>query len=164
MFSVTPKAVDEIKRLLAEDDIENAFLRVRIVPGGCSGFSYEMGFDDETDEGDNMIESGGIKVAIEEISYTYLDGSVLDFKDGLRYRKSERNRFLRLRTVFHRVKKAEIRNIQTFPHKTFAESRSDSSRAGFIERGQAGKTGFLARGAAHRQQVTNSRENRFLFA
>ena len=34
MFSVTPKAVDEIKRLLAEDDIENAFLRVRIVPGG----------------------------------------------------------------------------------------------------------------------------------
>ena len=83
MFSVTPKAVDEIKRLLAEDDIEDAFLRVRIIPGGCSGFSYEMGFDDETDEGDNLIESDGIKVAIDEISYTYLDGSVLDFKDGL---------------------------------------------------------------------------------
>lgn len=83
MFSVTPKAVDEIKRLLAEDDFKDAFLRVRIVPGGCSGFSYEMGFDDETDEGDNMIESDGIKVAIDEISYTYLDGAVLDFKDGL---------------------------------------------------------------------------------
>lgn len=83
MFSVTPKAVDEIKRLLAEDDIENAFLRVRIVPGGCSGFSYEMGFDDETEDSDRMIESGGVAVAIDELSYTYLDGAVLDFKDGL---------------------------------------------------------------------------------
>lgn len=83
MFSVTPKAVDEIKRLLAEDDIANAFLRVRIVPGGCSGFSYEMGFDDETEDSDRMIESGGVRVAIDELSYTYLDGAVLDFKDGL---------------------------------------------------------------------------------
>ena len=83
MFSVTPKAVDEIKRLLAEDDIEDAFLRVRIVPGGFSGFSYVMGFDAETEEGDNLIESDGVKVAIDELSYTYLDGAVLDFKDGL---------------------------------------------------------------------------------
>ena len=83
MFSVTPKAIDQIKRLLAEDDMQNAFLRVRIVPGGCSGFSYEMGFDDEADEGDSMIESGGIKVAIDEISFTFLNGAVLDFKDGL---------------------------------------------------------------------------------
>lgn len=83
MFSVTPKAVDEIKRLLAEDDIKNAFLRVRIVPGGCSGFSYEMGFDDETEDSDRMIKSGGVQVAIDELSYTYLDGAVLDFKDGL---------------------------------------------------------------------------------
>ena len=83
MFSVSEKAIDEIKKLLSEEDFENAFLRVRIVPGGCSGFSYEMGFDDETDENDRIIEADGVKVAIDELSYPYLDGSTLDFKDGL---------------------------------------------------------------------------------
>ncbi|MGI9553965.1 MAG: HesB/IscA family protein [Thermodesulfobacteriota bacterium] len=83
MFSVSEKAIGEIKRLLNEDDFQDAFLRVRIVPGGCSGFSYEMGFDDETDDNDKIIEAGGVKVAIDELSYPYLDGSILDFKDGL---------------------------------------------------------------------------------
>ena len=83
MFSVSEKAIGEIKRLLNEDDFQDAFLRVRIVPGGCSGFSYEMGFDDETDENDKIIEADGVKVAIDELSYPYLDGSTLDFKDGL---------------------------------------------------------------------------------
>lgn len=84
MFSVTEKAIGEIKRLLREDDLEDAFLRVRIVPGGCSGFAYEMGFDDQTNERDKIIEAEtGVKVAIDELSYPYLDGSILDFKDGL---------------------------------------------------------------------------------
>ena len=83
MFSVSDKAVDEIKKLLDEEDFKDAYLRVRIVPGGCSGFSYEMGFDDETSESDKIIEAGGVKVAIDKLSYPYLDGSILDFKDGL---------------------------------------------------------------------------------
>ena len=84
MFSVTEKAASEIKKLLQEENFENAFLRVRIVPGGCSGFSYEMGFDDEYDDNDKIIETeDGVKVAIDELSYPYLDNSVLDFKDGL---------------------------------------------------------------------------------
>ena len=83
MFGVTHKAASEVKRLLDEEDFDNAFLRVRIVPGGCSGFSYEMGFDDEMEESDNVIEFEGVKVVIDELSYPYLDGSTLDFKDGL---------------------------------------------------------------------------------
>ncbi|NIP30246.1 MAG: iron-sulfur cluster insertion protein ErpA [Candidatus Dadabacteria bacterium] len=83
MFSVTTKAADEVRKLLAEEDFENAFLRVRIVPGGCSGFAYEMGFDDETDDSDKVLELEGVKVVIDELSYPYLDGSTLDFKDGL---------------------------------------------------------------------------------
>lgn len=83
MFSVTVKATSEIKKLLLEEDLQGAFLRVRVVPGGCSGFSYEMGFDDETEDSDKVIESDGVKVAIDELSYPYLDGSTLDFKDGL---------------------------------------------------------------------------------
>ncbi len=83
MFSVTTKATDEIKRLLSEEDIPEAVLRVRVVPGGCSGFAYEMGFDDETDDSDQIIEADGVKVAIDEISYPYLNGSTLDYNDGL---------------------------------------------------------------------------------
>ena len=49
MFNVTEKAAKEIERLLIDEEMENAFLRIRVVPGGCSGFSYEMGFDDEID-------------------------------------------------------------------------------------------------------------------
>ncbi|HSG30803.1 MAG TPA: iron-sulfur cluster assembly accessory protein [Thermodesulfobacteriota bacterium] len=84
MFEVTTKAANEIKRLISEDDeIDNAFLRVRVVPGGCSGFSYEMGFDDETEENDQIFEVGDVKVAIDEFSYPYIKGGTLDFKDGL---------------------------------------------------------------------------------
>ena len=83
MFSVTTKAAEEIKRLLSEEDLHGAFLRVRVIPGGCSGFEYEMGFDDETEETDKFIEHEGVKVAIDELSFPYLDGGVLDYQDGL---------------------------------------------------------------------------------
>jgi iron-sulfur cluster assembly protein len=83
MFIVTEKAAEEIKKLLSEENIPNAVLRVRVVPGGCSGFSYEMGFDDETEDSDQLFENGGVKVAIDELSFTYLEGAVLDYKDGL---------------------------------------------------------------------------------
>ncbi len=83
MFSVTTKAVNEIKKLLAEENIPEAVLRVRVVPGGCSGFSYEMGFDDEIDKSDEIIEEQGVRVAIDELSYPYIEGGVLDYNDGL---------------------------------------------------------------------------------
>lgn len=85
MFEVTQKAASEIKKLLSEDEsISNSVLRVRVVPGGCSGFSYEMGFDDVTENTDSVVEAeGGVKVAIDEYSMPYLQGAILDYADGL---------------------------------------------------------------------------------
>lgn len=83
MFTVTTKAVEEIRKLLSEENIPNAFLRVRVIPGGCSGFSYEMGFDDEMEDSDKLFEQEGVKVAIDELSIPYLQGGVLDYQDGL---------------------------------------------------------------------------------
>ena len=84
MFDVSTKAADEIKRLISEDDeIDDAYLRVRVIPGGCSGFSYEMGFDDETEDNDQIFEAQGVKVVIDEFSLPYIKGGTLDFKDGL---------------------------------------------------------------------------------
>ncbi|MEM4409800.1 MAG: iron-sulfur cluster insertion protein ErpA [Candidatus Caldarchaeum sp.] len=82
MFEVTAKAAEEIKRLLAQEDDPSLVLRVRVVPGGCSGFSYEMGFDDITEESDRVFESSGVKVVIDEMSAPYLAGAVLDYTDG----------------------------------------------------------------------------------
>ncbi|TDJ02965.1 MAG: iron-sulfur cluster insertion protein ErpA [Candidatus Dadabacteria bacterium] len=83
MFSVSTKAVEEIKKLLAEENTPESVLRVRVVPGGCSGFSYEMGFDDEIDKSDEIIEADGVRVAIDELSYPYIEGGVLDYNNGL---------------------------------------------------------------------------------
>ncbi|MEQ9619994.1 MAG: iron-sulfur cluster insertion protein ErpA [Deltaproteobacteria bacterium] len=83
MFTVTTKAVEEIRKLLSEENIPDAFLRVRVIPGGCSGFSYEMGFDDEMEDSDKLFEQEGVKVAIDELSLPYLQGGVLDYQDGL---------------------------------------------------------------------------------
>lgn len=83
MFDVTTKAADEIKKLLIEEDDGSLALRVRVVPGGCSGFSYEMGFDDEMEDSDKIYESDGVKVVIDEMSAPYLNGATLDYQDGL---------------------------------------------------------------------------------
>ena len=54
MFNISEKAANEINRLLVEEGSSDFFLRIKVVPGGCSGFSYEMGFDDVIDESDQV--------------------------------------------------------------------------------------------------------------
>ncbi len=79
VFKVTEKAVEEIKRIAKENNIENAILRIRVVPGGCSGFQYAMGFDDTVEESDNVFEYDSIKVVIDQYSMPYVNGAELDF-------------------------------------------------------------------------------------
>jgi len=83
MFNVSDKAAKEIDRLLKDEEMENAFLRIRVVPGGCSGFSYEMGFDDEIDESDQVFDKLNVKVVIDKFSFEHLNGGVLNFTDGI---------------------------------------------------------------------------------
>jgi len=79
-FVVTESAAREIKRIADENQIENPILRVRVVPGGCSGFQYAMGFDDEIAENDRVVEAeNGVKIAIDEFSAPYINGAVLDY-------------------------------------------------------------------------------------
>ncbi len=57
-------------------------LRVLVESGGCSGFQYGMSFD-EAKDGDTVLESEGVPVIIDATSLAYLDGSAIDFDDGL---------------------------------------------------------------------------------
>ena len=79
-FYVTDTAAEEIKKIAEQEKIENPILRVRVVPGGCSGFQYAMGFDEAINENDHVIElANGVKVAIDEFSAPYINGATLDY-------------------------------------------------------------------------------------
>ena len=84
MLNISEKAAGEITRLLTKEDSNEFFLRVKVVPGGCSGFSYEMGFDDSIDDSDNIFESSDVKVVIDKFSFGHVTGGTLNFSDGLK--------------------------------------------------------------------------------
>jgi iron-sulfur cluster assembly protein len=66
---------------------ETTLLRVGVVGGGCSGFQYSLGFDNNVDPAkDELSEQHGIKLAVDRKSELFLDGTVLDFYDGLEKR------------------------------------------------------------------------------
>ncbi|MCH7965614.1 MAG: iron-sulfur cluster insertion protein ErpA [Bacteroidetes bacterium] len=83
-ISLTEKALSEIKRIMSENKVPESFgVRVGVKGGGCSGFTYTLGFDGEVKEGDTIIEDNEVKLFIDGKSLFYLSGTELDFSDGL---------------------------------------------------------------------------------
>ncbi len=79
MISITEQAATKLKELIASQEQPDLFLRLYIQPGGCEGFSYGMAFDTEQQEGDQVIERGGVRVLVDAVSGTYLGGAQIDF-------------------------------------------------------------------------------------
>lgn len=85
--SLSEKAAQEVKKILTEQNLpEGTVLRVGVKGGGCSGFSYSLDFDTNTSEKDRIVEFHGVKMAVEKKFDPYLDGTVVDFYDGLEKR------------------------------------------------------------------------------
>ncbi|MFQ5447226.1 MAG: HesB/IscA family protein [Saprospiraceae bacterium] len=85
-ISLTDGAVSQLKHIIAEQKIpEGHFLRVGVKGGGCSGFSYVLGFDVPT-EHDEVYEINGIKVLLEKAHAIYLLGMEIDWVEGLENR------------------------------------------------------------------------------
>lgn len=82
MLSFTDKSVAQIRHLEAEKAKDGQLLRIFVDAGGCSGFEYGMSFDEKKEE-DKVLESNGVSFLIDETSLEYLNGSVVDFDDGL---------------------------------------------------------------------------------
>jgi iron-sulfur cluster assembly protein len=82
MITITPGAASEVKRLLSKENKPELGLRIGVRSGGCSGFSYVLGFD-SLQEGDKTEDIGGIKLFIDSKSAPYLEGTELDYQDGL---------------------------------------------------------------------------------
>ncbi|MDP1792886.1 MAG: iron-sulfur cluster insertion protein ErpA [Acidimicrobiales bacterium] len=82
-IELTSTAAAKVAELLAQEGDERLALRVAVRPGGCSGFSYEMFFDAESDENDEKSEYSGVRVVVDKTSKQLLVGATLDYKDGL---------------------------------------------------------------------------------
>jgi len=84
VITVTDKASRKIRQLAEREGRAEPILRVRVVAGGCSGFSYELGFDDGPAEGDNVIAgTDGVRVLVDRKSAPIVQGSTLEFNDAL---------------------------------------------------------------------------------
>ncbi|MFP4069702.1 MAG: iron-sulfur cluster insertion protein ErpA [Opitutales bacterium] len=82
MIRLTDNAVAQIRKLQAEKSGEGQRLRIFVEAGGCSGFEYGMSFD-EAKADDRMLEDNGVEFLVDPTSLDYLDGSEVDFDDGL---------------------------------------------------------------------------------
>ncbi len=83
MIALTPKAADKVKEIREAEGLGEQGLRVRVEGGGCSGFSYDLYFEDEITELDQHFESHGIPLYVDMMSYQYLDGTEIDYVEGL---------------------------------------------------------------------------------
>lgn len=82
IVNISELAGDKIQEMLAAEETPNLFLRIGVQEGGCSGFSYGMGFDDEKHEDDTEMDVRGLKVVVDNDSLKYLNGLEIDWKES----------------------------------------------------------------------------------
>ncbi|MBI4469276.1 MAG: iron-sulfur cluster assembly accessory protein, partial [Acidobacteria bacterium] len=79
-MTVSSTAAAEVKKFLSEQAVgETAGLRIRVVPGGCSGFQYSLNIEEATEPDDEILEMNGIRVFVDPLSKRYLEGVELDY-------------------------------------------------------------------------------------
>jgi iron-sulfur cluster assembly protein len=84
VITVTDKAAGKIRQLAEREGRSEPILRVRVVAGGCSGFSYELSFEEAPADGDQVIAGAdGVRVLVDPRSAPIVEGSTLEFNDAL---------------------------------------------------------------------------------
>ncbi len=83
MVTLTPVAASKVQEIIAQQNPQPSGLRVAVVGGGCSGFSYHMAFDQNQNPTDHVYEFGGLKVFVDQMSEMYLNGVEIDYVETL---------------------------------------------------------------------------------
>ncbi len=83
MLSITDNAVVKLKKIQSTQESEGKLLRLLVVGGGCSGYSYDMEFEDEAEAKDTVTEYNGLSVVVDPVSAGFLVGVTLDYTDDL---------------------------------------------------------------------------------
>src|SRR5579863_10696963 len=81
--SLTPNAIAKVKEIMAQQNPAPAGLRVGVVGGGCSGFSYSMSFENAAGMMDKTFDNDGLKVFVDATSVMYLNGCSIDYIESL---------------------------------------------------------------------------------
>jgi iron-sulfur cluster assembly accessory protein len=81
--SLTPNAVGKVKEIMSQQNPVPAGLRIGVVGGGCSGFSYSMQFENAAGMMDKTFEMEGLKVFVDATSVMYLKGCIVDYVETL---------------------------------------------------------------------------------
>jgi len=79
---MTEGAAAKVGELIEQEDDLDLVLRLSAIPGGCSGFRYDMRFDSHIDASDTVTETGGVKLVIDQESVPRLIGATVDYRDG----------------------------------------------------------------------------------
>ncbi|KNE76093.1 putative iron binding protein from the HesB_IscA_SufA family [Candidatus Burkholderia crenata] len=82
-FVFTDAAAYKVKQLIDEEGNPELKLRVFVQGGGCSGFQYGLTFDEAINEDDTVMGKAGVQLLIDSMSYQYLVGAKIDYKDDL---------------------------------------------------------------------------------
>ena len=84
-LSVTEPAAGEIKKFMSSEEglPETAGLRVRVVPGGCSGFQYSLNIEEDSRQGDFVLNEHGVRLFLDMFSAQYLNGVSIDYVTGV---------------------------------------------------------------------------------
>lgn len=79
----TANAANKVLELIEEEENENLKLRVYVQGGGCSGFQYGFTFDEEQQEDDTAVDRDGVRLLVDPMSFQYLIGAKIDYKDDM---------------------------------------------------------------------------------
>ncbi len=83
MITITERAAEKVKEIADAEGLGGQGLRVRVIGGGCSGFSYDLYFEDQLGELDEEFESRGVKLYVDPMSFQYLEGTEIDYVEEL---------------------------------------------------------------------------------
>jgi iron-sulfur cluster insertion protein len=79
----TDAAAQKVSALIAGEGNPNLMLRVFVQGGGCSGLQYGFEFDEQVQDGDTCVENQGVKLLVDPMSFQYLGGAEIDYREGL---------------------------------------------------------------------------------
>lgn len=83
MITITERAAEKVHEIAEAEDLKGQGLRLRVIGGGCAGFSYDLYFEDKPGEMDETFEDRGIKLYVDPLSYQYLENTEIDYVEGL---------------------------------------------------------------------------------
>jgi iron-sulfur cluster insertion protein len=83
MITITDKAAAKVHEIAQAEDLAGQGLRLRVIGGGCAGFSYDLYFEDKPTDMDELFEDKGVKLYVDPLSFQYLEGTEIDYVEGV---------------------------------------------------------------------------------